>query len=299
MTHSSTTAHADLAGTTAVVTGGTDGIGAATVRLLRDRGADVVAIGRSRAKADALLAREAAGPARPGTLEIRLADLGRMAEVAGTVEALGLERIDLLVHSVGVLVVRPEYTAEGLEKDFAVSYLARYLVLEQAHRTGLLTPRTRLVNLSASAPRVPRFARFEFPTADEVAARTGMRAHGQAQLANDLLTALAPARYGITAVGYGPGAVDTAIRREVPAVARAVLRPLYALATRRPEQAAADVVAALTDPGLPQGSATFRNRRGAFPPSPYVTDRRRQDDLLAVSDELVRRALARPHRAAS
>lgn len=284
----------DLTGTTAVVTGGTDGIGAATVRLLRERGADVIAVGRSRTKADALRAEETHRSAGSGRLDVRIADLGLMTEVVHLVENLTVPRVDLLVHAVGVLLTKAEHTTEGLEKDFAVSYLGRYLFLEQAHRRGLLTDRTRLVNLAASAPRVPRFAQVEFSSLAQVEARTGMRAHGQAQLANDLLTALAPDRYGITAVGYGPGAVDTSIRREVPVLARAVLRPLYAVATRRPEQAATDVLAAVTDPELPRGSATFRNRRGAFAPAAYVTDHQRQQDLLTVSAALVDRALGHP-----
>ncbi|RZU51179.1 dehydrogenase/reductase SDR family protein 13 [Krasilnikovia cinnamomea] len=284
----------DLTGATAVVTGGTDGIGAATVRLLRDRGADVIAIGRSAAKAEALRAQEAAAGRDRGRLDVRLADLGSMAAVVRAVAALDIERVDVVVQAVGVLLTRAEYTEEGLEKDFAISYLGRYLFLEEAHRTGLIGTQTRLVNLAASAPRIPRIAQVEFPSADEVAARTGMRAHGQAQLANDLLTALAPRRYGISAVGYGPGAVDTNIRREVPAIARALLRPFYALATRRPEEAAADVVAAATDQRVEPGTASFRNRRGAFPAPAYVTDERRQHELLGVSAELVRRALDRP-----
>ncbi len=283
---------APLAGRTAVVTGGTDGIGAATVHLLRRGGADVVAIGRSTAKADALRARETRAPAAAGRLAVRTADLGLVAEVTRTVAELGLDRIDLLVHAAGVLVPRAEWTAEGLERNFAVSYLARFVLLEEAQRAGLLHAGTRLVGIAASAPRVPRFARVEFSSLPEVEGRTGMRAHGQAQLADDLLVALAPGRYGVTAVGYGPGAVDTAIRRDVPALARAVLRPLYAPVTRRPEQAAADVLAALTDPHLPPRSATFRTRRGPFLPSPHVTDPRRQRDLLAVSAALVERARA-------
>jgi NAD(P)-dependent dehydrogenase (short-subunit alcohol dehydrogenase family) len=189
-------------------------------------------------------------------------------------------------------LTRPEHTTEGLEKDFAISYLARFLFLERAARHGLLHAGTRMVNIAASAPRVPRLARVEFRSLPEVEARTGLRAHGQAQLANDLLTAAAPGRYGITAVGYGPGAVDTNIRREIPALARTVLRPLYARATRPPEQAARDVVAAFTDPDLPARSASFRNRHGTFTPADFITDENRQEDLLAVSEALVAKALA-------
>lgn len=280
-----------LDGRVAVVTGGTDGIGAATARALRGQGADVVIIGRSQDKADRLLA-EDTGRSHPGSLRAVVADFSLMSNVVTAVAELSerLERIDLLLHAVGVLLTRPEHTAEGLEKDFAVSYLSRFLFLEETARHGLLHTGTRMVNIAASAPRIPRFARMEFSSLAEVQARVGMRSHGQAQLANDLLTAQAPARYGITAVGYGPGAVDTNIRREVPALARAVLGPLYSFATRSPEQAAADVLAALTDPDLPPGSATFRNRKGSFPPAAFIADQRRQQELLAVSEALTARA---------
>lgn len=276
---------------TAVITGGTDGIGAATARALRDGGVDVVVLGRSQTKADRLLAEDRD---RPGSLRAIVTDLALMANVVAAVSELrrSTNRIDLLLHAVGVLVAGTRHTTEGLELDFATSYLGRYLFLEEASRVGLLHPGTRLVNVAASAPRVPRLAQVEFGSLAAVEGRTGMRGHGQAQLANDLLTAVAPARYGITAVGYGPGAVDTSIRRDIPRLALAVLGPLYARTTRTPERAAADVVTAFDDPGLAPGTASFRNRSGGFPPSGYVTDPRRQQELMAVSEALVARALS-------
>lgn len=282
----------DLVGTTAVVTGGTDGIGAATARALRAAGADVVVFGRSHQKAERLLAEDSA-VGSPGSLRVDVVDFALMTHVVAAVERLAgrIGHIDLLLHAVGVIIPRAEYTAEGLEKDFAVSYLSRFTFLEEAHRRGLLHAGTRMVNIAASAPKVPRLARVEFSSLAEVEGRTGMRAHGQAQLANDLLTAQAPEQYAITAVGYGPGAVDTSIRREIPALARAILAPVYARATRRPEEAAADILAALTDPGVPAGSATFRNRRGSFPAADYVLDARRQRDLRSVSQALLSKAL--------
>ena len=75
----------DVTGQTAVVTGGTDGIGAATALALRRRGAAVTVVGRSPTKADALLARSAAEPG-PGSVRAVLADFASMATVAATVE---------------------------------------------------------------------------------------------------------------------------------------------------------------------------------------------------------------------
>lgn len=279
-------------GRTAVVTGGTDGIGAATARALRDEGARVVVVGRSRAKADALTVEPVRGP---GTIEAVAADLSSTAEVRRVVGEIAGRTgpLDLLLHSVGILLTRTAYTSEGIELDLAVSYLSRFLFLEEAAERHLLTPATRMVNIAASGPKVPRFAQMEFDDIDAVRGRTGMSGHGQAQLACDLLTASAPRRYGITAIGYGPGAVDTGIRREVPAVIRAVMAPFYARATRRPSDVAAQLLDLFADPTLPPGSATFVNRKGVFPAATFVADRRRQDALLAVSERLVAEATAR------
>ncbi|MET9118898.1 SDR family NAD(P)-dependent oxidoreductase [Streptomyces longwoodensis] len=275
----------NLNGKTAVVTGGTDGIGAATARALRDRGAAVVIIGRSAAKA-ANLEREPA--LHGGSLQALTADFSSMAQVRSVVRQLaeGHRHIDFLVHAVGILITRAQYTDEGLEMDLAVSYV----FLEEAAALGLLKGATRMVNIAASAPEVPKYARMEFDDLDTVRARTGMKGHGQAQLANDLLTAQAPGRYGITAVGYGPGAVNTSIRREVPKILQAVMKPFYARATRQPQDTAADLLALLVDEPTPPSSVTFANRDGRFGPAAYLTDPRRQDDLISVSDALARQA---------
>jgi NAD(P)-dependent dehydrogenase (short-subunit alcohol dehydrogenase family) len=281
-----------LRGKVAVVTGGTDGIGAATALALTSAGADVVVIGRSPDKAARVTAR--ADTSNGGSMRAVTTDLSLMRHAVTTVQDLAgkVDRVDILVHAVGILLTRTEHTAEGIEKDFAVSYLARFAFLEEAHRLGLLAPHTRLVNISASGPRIPSYARMEFASVDEVRARVGMRSHGQAQLANDLLTMQAPARYGVTAVGYGPGSVRTQIRREVPRALRVLMAPFFALATRSPEQVAGQLLGILADPGLPRGTASWFTRSGTFTPSPFIADARRQDELLTASLALLREALA-------
>ncbi|MGS0626150.1 hypothetical protein ACU8YE_25255, partial [Ralstonia sp. VS2407] len=115
--------------------------------------------------------------------------------------------------------------------------------------------------------------------------------HGQAQLANDLLTAQAAQRYGITAIGYGPGPVDTGIRRELPAVLRALMQPFYARRTRKPDEVARQIVGLLTDPALAVGSTSFHHRQGSFPPAEFITEPARQRDLLRTSIALAGKAL--------
>ncbi|MGN6242421.1 MAG: SDR family NAD(P)-dependent oxidoreductase [Motilibacteraceae bacterium] len=280
-----------LVGKTAVVTGGINGIGAATALRLRALGGRVVIIGRSAAKAQDLVARSAAMP-EPGSLEAVVADFSLMRNVEAAVDELAgkVGRIDYLVHAVGIFLTRPEHTAEGLEKDFAVSYLSRFVFLEAAARHGLLSADTRMVNLAASTPRMPKRARVEFDDLAEVTARTGFESHSQAQTANDLLTAQAGERYGISALGYGPGNADTGILRELPWTTRLLFFP-FTRNKRSPQQVADQLVGLLTDGHWSPSAAGFATKKGRFPAAAFVADRRRQEQVLAVSTALTERAL--------
>lgn len=285
----------DLTGQRAVVTGGTNGIGAATAWELRARGADVTIVGRSQAKADSLVARAAEQPGS-GSLKAIVADLSlmRTAEAVANSLADELGHIDLLLNAVGILISRTAHTSEGIELDFAVGYLSRFVLLETLHARGALASSTRLITIAASSPRVPKFAQMEFADLDLVRARTGMTSHGQAQLANDLLTAQAGGRYGITAIGYGPGSVDTNIRREVPPLIRGLMKPFFARTTRTAADVGRQLADIFADPTVVEGSTAYFDRTGRFPVAQFIADPQRQEDLLSASLALSSDALGRP-----
>ena len=88
-----------LAGKTALVTGGTDGIGAEIVRQLRAKGALVIAAGRDPGRVKA---------AQQGGHEAIQADLTSAEGVAALVDALGGRGIDILVNNAGM----------GVDHDF-------------------------------------------------------------------------------------------------------------------------------------------------------------------------------------
>lgn len=234
---------------------------------------------------------ESAALRLPGSMQAIVSDFSSMRAVRTAVDDLAAitPNIDVLVHGVGVFLTRPEHTPEGIEKDLAVSYLSRYVFLEQAHRRGLLGPQTRLVNIAAAAPRLPKRARTEFHDLDAVSARTGFASHSQAQTANDLLTAQAGIRYGIAALGYGPGNTDTAILRELPWTTRALFFP-FTRNKRTPDQVAQHLLELLEDEHWSPASPGFAGKRGRFTPDPFITDVTRQRDLLAASQGLADRA---------
>ena len=88
-----------LAGKTALVTGGTDGIGAHLIRQLRDKGVMVITHGRNT---------ERCAATRADGFEVIEADLGTKAGVETLLAALADRAIDILVNNAGA----------GVDHDF-------------------------------------------------------------------------------------------------------------------------------------------------------------------------------------
>lgn len=132
-----------LQGSTALVTGSTDGLGMEVARQLGALGAFVIVHGRNAERGDEVVRTiRAAGP---GDAVFYRADLGSLAEVRTFAKHV-LERhdqLDLLINNAAATGGGGERrtSADGHELTFAVNYLAHFLL------THLLLPR-----LEASAP---------------------------------------------------------------------------------------------------------------------------------------------------
>ncbi|MEM1260369.1 MAG: SDR family NAD(P)-dependent oxidoreductase [Bacteroidota bacterium] len=275
---------------TVIITGGTDGIGAAMALELCGRGANVTILGRSPEKANVVIK---ASTKLNGRIRAFTADFSVMRNVERTVQDLmvDIDKVDFLVHGVGILLPRNENTVEGLEKNFAVSYLSRFLLNEILFDNGRFKGDTKLLNIAASAPEVPKFAQMDFDDIDKVKARTGTKGHGQAQLANDIYTIIAADRYGLVSISYGPGSVETNIRREFPKLARMLMKPFFK--PRKPHEVASQLAMILGDGEHSSARPYFYNKIGAFGPSEFLMDSSRQEDLLGVTLELIENAMAK------
>lgn len=280
-----------IKGKTVVITGGTDGIGAATALELKRRGAHVWIIGRSRDKGNQLVA-TAARDQGDGSLNFLQSDFSLMANVRSAVEQLRarLTQIDVLIHCVGILIAHKEYTREGIEKDFAVSYLSRFVMTKALVEQKLLLQGSIVINLAASGPRIPRMARLEFDDLATVEARFGMQSHGQAQIANDLFSLEASHQWGLAVVGYGPGSVDTNIRRELPHILVQLIKPFFAFSTRKSEQVGQQLAGILEMQVPPPGETWFFHKHGRFVPDAFVLNTKRRKALWSVSEALEQKA---------
>ena len=121
----------DAAGHVALVTGGTDGIGKEIALGRARRGYQIIVVGRDAEKgahAQNLLLANGAASAR-----FLRADLALIHETRALAEkvASSVPALHVLVHCAGVVLGGRQLTAEGLERNFATNYLARF-VLTQA-----------------------------------------------------------------------------------------------------------------------------------------------------------------------
>jgi NAD(P)-dependent dehydrogenase (short-subunit alcohol dehydrogenase family) len=270
-----------------VITGGTDGMGAATALEICKLGANVHIIGRSETKAINL---QMIASSSSGTFSYTIADFSLLKNVKKAADEIvdKFHQIDIIIHGVGILITNTQHTEEGLEKDFAVSYLSRFVFNEILFSKQKFTKTTKIINIAASSPRVPSFAQMEFDNIEEVKSRVGMKSHGQAQLANDLYTAFSAKRYNVISIGYGPGSVDTNIRREVPKIFQLLMKPFFYFATRKPLNVAKQFIEILSNPTLKNGNHYFYNKRGEFKIAKFIDDKERQSDLLTTTLNIVR-----------
>lgn len=136
-----------LDGQTWLVTGASGGIGAAIAGLAHARGARVLAAARSKDKL-AQLVRDAGGAKRMLPLQV---DFSSVADTRRLVQELTarVERIDVLVNNVGLLLDRFELTPEGLETSFVTNLLSHYVLTEGLHAAGRFNEGAAVINMSS------------------------------------------------------------------------------------------------------------------------------------------------------
>jgi NAD(P)-dependent dehydrogenase (short-subunit alcohol dehydrogenase family) len=152
---------------TIVITGASDGIGAAAARRLSRAGANVVVVGRSESKTAAVAAELDA--------DYFVADFADLSQVRALADKIRAEypRVDVLANNAGGMFIDIHKTADGHEMTFQVNYLAPFLlttqlmeVLVNSHATVInttssshkLIPRVRIADLENTAEHRPSVA---------------------------------------------------------------------------------------------------------------------------------------------
>ncbi|HEX2011047.1 MAG TPA: SDR family NAD(P)-dependent oxidoreductase [Roseateles sp.] len=282
-------AGADVSGRSVAVIGGTGGIGRALARALASRGAKVLVVGQTFRDADV------------ANIEFLKADLSLMSEARRVATRLPAETLDLVVFTTGIFAApRRQETAEGLERDMAVSYLSRLLILQGiAARLGCGRP--------AGRPRARVFV-MGYPgtgqagSPDDLNAEqsySAMGVHMNTVAGNEMLVLDAARRHPQLAVfGLNPGLIKTGIRSNFLGGNKflfALLEGLIGLFRPTAEAYAERIVPLLLAPALEgRSGALFDRKARAILPSAGLTDAH-INAFLAASQALVARTRqARP-----
>ena len=273
----------DLTGKTYVFVGGTDGLGRAMAKLAASKGADVIVVGRT--------FRDQGHP----NIRFVRCDLSSMKDASALASSVPTENLDGLILSAGIIAPSSrQTTAEGIEKDMAISYLSRIGILNaMKDKLGSRRP--------VNAP-LPRVFIFGFPGAGEDCDKDlenlqgektySLKAVHMNTVAGNEALVLYHAKATPKALFFGlnPGLVRTNIRDSVlgqGTLLSSFVEGVIGAVCPSPEQYAAQVLPLLVAPELEGKSGLLFNQSGdAIKPSKCLTPER-VDSIYNASEAIV------------
>lgn len=214
---------------TIVITGASDGIGAAAARQLSAKGEQVVIVGRSEEKT-AAVAKQLNAPYHVADY----ADLAQVRRLADELRA-AYPRIDVLANNAGGLF-KQAITKDGFPNTFQVNYLAEFL-LTHLLLDRLVESHAKVIQTSSIGARW--LGSIEIEDFIHNSSKNPLKAYGDSKLANILFTKELHRRYhskGINAVAFHPGNIASSFGHDFQIVQRIYRSPIGRLLLSKPDE---------------------------------------------------------------
>jgi NAD(P)-dependent dehydrogenase (short-subunit alcohol dehydrogenase family) len=220
----------DLRGITAIVTGGSAGIGVETAQALASAGARVIVPARDVARATAAVGAMAT---------VEPMELTDPASIAAFAERFlkTAQPLDLLINNAGIMATPLTRVARGIESQFATNHVGHYELTVRLWPALRKAERPRIVSLSSVGHRRGPLDFDDWNFERKPYDRWG--AYGQSKTANALFAIAADAR-GVKAFSVHPGAIITGLTKFMTPEEMSFLTTRATMKT--PEQGAATTV---------------------------------------------------------
>ncbi|WPQ68756.1 SDR family NAD(P)-dependent oxidoreductase [Weissella paramesenteroides] len=270
-----------------IITGASDGIGAAAVRGLNQDEYNLYLVGRNKAKT-AKIANEVNAP-------YFIADFSQLDQVRHLASALqttlGEQKIDILVNNAGGLFGSYELTNDGFERTLQVDYLAPFLL------TQLLLPNFNpkqavVINTSSIAHQL--FGHINLNDLNNSHKKyEATKAYGDAKLENILFANELDRRYhknGLSAVSFHPGMIRTNFANDKKSWMYRIYHTVLNKVILQSAKAGGDTLRFFIEgtPGETWESGAYYNKREkAKKFNPQVNDLTLQEQLWDKTKELL------------
>ncbi len=271
-----------------LVTGGTSGIGKEIVKKLAPSGATIVFTARSVESGEGIK-KEIAQEVRNNAVEYIVCDLSSLASVRACAEEFkkSHQRLDVLINNAGVLPQERRESEDGIELNFAVNFLAPFLL------TNLLLPilrssaPSRIVNVSSS---MHKEGRINFADLESKKSFDKYAAYAQSKLALLLFTKKLAKDLdgsGVTVNALNPGIVGTEMTMQNVRKMNPMLAFFYKRTLLTPEQGADASAYLATSPEVASVSGEYFERTKIAPASSLASDTAVADKLWNVATNIV------------
>lgn len=281
------TAGIDLSGQTIAITGANSGLGFETMRVLALRGAHVIGIARTQAKADTACA-SIEGKTTPMFLD--LAEWDSVVACAERIKALGIP-LDGLITNAGIMALPELQLVNGIERQFAINHLGHFILINNLRETVLAAPAGRFTILSSLAHRRAENG-IEFDNLDGSQSYSPWGAYGVSKLANALCArelARQISHSNATANSVHPGVIATNLGKNLPTWQQWLGRIVGPLFMKSIEEGAATTCYVATSPDLVGVRGFyFADCQVNEGETPYMQDDAMATELWRVSEELTR-----------
>ena len=212
--------HILLENKTIIITGGNNGIGLATAKILANTAAKIIITARDVQKGKAAVAaiKSHSGNAN---IHLQLLDLERLDNIRIAAKELlkNNEHIDVLINNAGVYLLHREQTPHGFEKQFGINHLGHFLLthllLPKIEATAKAKTEARIIMVSSGAHK--RTEGIHFDDLQWTKRKFDpIKPYAESKLANILMANEIARRYGhsgIYAHSLHPGMIKSNIYR--------------------------------------------------------------------------------------